>query len=82
MSDPVFVRTSCTGQPETAKEEVACPECTRLVNLRWHAWFDPFNSKFGPNGCYVCYGCLSEQRKAAIKAEREAITYPPLSNLS
>jgi hypothetical protein len=80
MSEPVFVRTAYTGQPETADENVACPVCSDLTNLRWAAWFDPFNKSFGPGGCYVCYRCLSAERKAEIAASHEALTYPPLSN--
>lgn len=62
----VFTTVCFTGQPETADEYISCPECGTPRNLRWNAWFDRYNHKYGPNGCYVCQGCLSPQRKAEL----------------
>lgn len=65
---PVFVETLFTGQPMTAHEEVACPVCQGLTNVRYSAYYDSYNG-----GRYVHFGCLSPQRIAEINEQEKQL---------
>jgi hypothetical protein len=52
-----------TGQIMDENENVVCPKCNKLVNVR-SGWIDPYNKNK-----YVHYKCLSNERMNEIKVE-------------
>jgi hypothetical protein len=53
-----------TGQFVDDRENVTCPVCLELVNVR-RGWIDPYNK-----GRYVHFECLSQRRKDEVAEER------------